>query len=112
MASAKVGSPILGCQSLIGHWLAMMVAPAWCSEQEVIDNQELYPAQPGQCFEVRAVSPGLLQGLKQAGCPYIEHGIAGAGAGVTQGTGDKRLTDSGRPCDQDVKVSAYPLGIG
>jgi len=29
MASAMVGSPMLGCQSLMGHWLAMMVAPAW-----------------------------------------------------------------------------------
>ena len=63
--------------------------------QKVIDNQELHSAQSGEGLEVGAISPGLLQGFKQAGSPHIEYRIAIASRSIAQGTGNKGFTDSG-----------------
>src|SRR4030043_1997611 len=57
-------------------------------EQEVVDNQELHPTQLGQGLEVRAISMGLLQGLKQAGSTCVKNCEASTGSRIAQGTGN------------------------
>ena len=112
MASATVGSPMMGCQFLIGHWLVMTVGVFLIavlddfeqvvalgiverSEKQIVEDEELDFGQAGKRFEMRAVGFGLEQHFKQARSAQIEHGVALAGSEVAERAGDITFAHAG-----------------
>ncbi len=114
MASARVGSPITSCQRLTGTWLvikqrAAIVAAVDDLEQiaallgverlrsPIVDDQQSDAFERGQQTRQAALAARLAQVAEQAAGALVEHRETVATGLVTEGTGEPRLADAGRP---------------